>query len=81
MNRCLRIFSSLGREVPIDYHLSPRELSILELMVEGLLMKQIADRLQLSFHTVDDNLRRIYRKLHVNGGKSAVAKAVREKLI
>ena len=50
-------------------------------MVEGLLMKQIADRLQLSFHTVDDNLRRIYRKLHVNGGKSAVAKAVREKLI
>lgn len=73
-------FTKLGDRVPTDYHLTPRERSILALMVEGFLKKQIADRLDLSFHTVDDNLRRIYRKLHVHSGKSAVAKAIREKL-
>lgn len=73
-------FARLGTSANTDYHLTPREKSILALMVEGLLKKQIADQLNLSFHTVDDNLRRIYRKLHVHSGKSAVAKAIRERL-
>lgn len=75
----LKLFARLG-PVHEDYHLSPREISILELMVQGLIKKEIADRLQLSFHTVDDYIRKIYRKLHVNNASSAVAKAVREKL-
>jgi len=75
----LSLFARI-RSGPAKYHLTPREQSILELMVEGLLKKQIADRLQLSFFTVDHNLRRIYAKLHVNSGKSAITKALREKL-
>jgi DNA-binding NarL/FixJ family response regulator len=63
-----------------DYNLSSREVEILRLMIEGLIKKEIADRLSLSFHTVDDYLRNIYRKLHVNSGTAAVAKAVRERL-
>lgn len=75
----LKLFSRLG-PAPEDYHLSPREISILELMVQGLIKKEIANKLQLSFHTVDDYIRKIYRKLHVNNASGAVAKAVREKL-
>jgi DNA-binding NarL/FixJ family response regulator len=75
----LDLFGRLASTSP-DYHLTPREKSILDLMVQGLSKKQIADRLKLSFHTVDGYLRSIYNKLHVNSAISAVAKAVREGL-
>lgn len=75
----LGLFNRLG-PVQSEYHLTPREKSILELMVQGLIKKQIADRLQLSYHTVDGYLRTIYRKLHVNNAPGAVARAIRERL-
>ncbi|MFT5409190.1 MAG: two-component system nitrate/nitrite response regulator NarL, partial [Verrucomicrobiales bacterium] len=49
--------------------------------VEGLLKKEIAGRLDISFHTVDSHLRNIYIKLHVNTQTGAVAKALREGLV
>lgn len=42
---------------------------------------EITDRLDLSVHTVDNYVRRIYRKLHVNTLGGAVAKALREGLV
>jgi DNA-binding CsgD family transcriptional regulator len=50
-------------------------------MVEGLIKKEIAGRLEISFHTVDTHLRNIYEKLQVNTQTSAVAKALREGLV
>jgi len=64
-----------------DYHLTTREREILELLVDGLSMQQIADRLHRSYHTIDNHLRNIYEKLHVHSRASAVAKAVKEHLI
>jgi DNA-binding NarL/FixJ family response regulator len=64
-----------------DYGLSDREKEILELMVKGLIKKEIADRLSLSYHTVDNHLRNIYSKLHVNTRGGAVAKALQERLL
>ena len=64
-----------------DYGLTDREREILELMVQGLIKKEIADRLGLSFHTVDSHLRNIYNKLQVNTQTGAVVKAIREGLV
>jgi DNA-binding NarL/FixJ family response regulator len=63
------------------YGLSAREKQILELMVEGLIKKQIADRLGVSPHTVNNQLRSIYDKLHVHTRGGAVAKALKERLL
>lgn len=63
-----------------DYGLTPREQKILELMTQGLIKKEIADQLELSYHTVDTHLRNIYTKLHVHTRTGAVAKALKERL-
>jgi DNA-binding CsgD family transcriptional regulator len=64
-----------------DYGLTAREREILQLMVDGLTMKQSADRLCLSYHTIDTHVRNIYDKLHVHSRSGAVAKALRERLL
>lgn len=64
-----------------DYGLTTRETEVLDEMVEGLTKKEIADRLDLSFHTVDKHIRGIYSKLHVNTMTGAVAKALKEGLL
>ncbi|RMH51665.1 MAG: DNA-binding response regulator [Zetaproteobacteria bacterium] len=61
--------------------LSPRELEVLQLMAEGHLRKQIAERLGVSPHTINSHIRRIYRKLEVRNNAAAVGKARRLELI
>jgi DNA-binding NarL/FixJ family response regulator len=78
--RVLDMFSKLAPKQS-DYGLSDREKEILQLMVSGLIKKEIADRLTLSIHTVDTYLRRIYEKLEVHTRTGAVAKALKEGLV
>jgi DNA-binding NarL/FixJ family response regulator len=78
--RVLEMFAKLA-PVPADYGLTERERAVLELMVQGLIKKEIAARLGLSVHTVDTHVRNIYEKLHVNTRSGAVAKALKEKLV
>ncbi len=63
------------------YGLTVREVEILRAVVQGLMTKQIADQLSLSYHTVDTYLRRIFQKLHVHSRAAAVAKALQERLV
>ena len=79
--RVLEMFANLAPKKQADYGLSAREAEVLQCVVDGLLKKQIAERLQLSAHTIDSYLRRIYEKLHVNSRSSAVSKAIRENLL
>lgn len=75
----LDMFTSLVQPTH-DYGLTEREQRILELMTEGLIKKEIADKLNLSYHTVDTHLRNIYTKLHVHSRTGAVAKALKKRL-
>ena len=77
--KVLKMFSKLDHPHP-DYGLTEREKKILELMAKGLIKKEIADQLDLSYHTVDTHLRNIYTKLHVHTRSGAVAKALNERL-
>jgi DNA-binding NarL/FixJ family response regulator len=54
--------------------LSPREREILELLAQGLLLKEIADRFNVSHPTVQTHIGRIYKKLHVHSRAQAVAR-------
>ncbi len=77
----LNMFASRAAPSRREYGLSAREREVLELMVQGLIKKEISDRLGLSYHTVDNHLRSIYAKLQVHTRGGAVAKAVAEHLL
>jgi DNA-binding NarL/FixJ family response regulator len=64
-------------EVEKLLHLSPRERQILELLAEGLRVKEIAERLELSPATVHTHVRNAIAKLEVDTRTEAVALAVR----
>lgn len=64
-----------------DYGLSPRQQEVLALVVDGLDKPAIARRMRISYHTVGNHVREIYRKLHVSSRTQAVAKAIREDLV
>jgi DNA-binding NarL/FixJ family response regulator len=65
----------------VEYGLTEREKQVLELMVDGLTRKDIAERLFVSPSTILTHSRNIYAKLHVHTRGGAVAKAVRERLV
>ncbi|MDX1383734.1 MAG: response regulator transcription factor [Thermoanaerobaculia bacterium] len=82
--RILSFFSRLPDDLvehDDDYGLSPREREVLQLVVDGLGKPAIARRLGLSYHTVGNHVRSIYRKLQVRSRAQAVAKAIREDIV
>lgn len=64
-----------------SYNLSPRESEVLQYLIKGYGTKQIATELFISFDTVRSHLKNIYQKLHVNCGKEAIVKALRERIV
>ena len=64
-----------------QYDLTPRELEVLTLLVQGLNNPDIADKLVVSRSTVKFHVSSILSKLGVNGRTEAVALAIQEKLV
>lgn len=58
-------------------NLSPREQEVLDLLSRGLIYKEIAEKLGISYETVHTYIRRIYEKLQVRTRTEAVAKFLR----
>jgi DNA-binding NarL/FixJ family response regulator len=64
-----------------SYDLKEIERTVLGLIVEGLLKKEIADRMGVGIHTVDTQMRSIYRKLQVSTRAAAVAKTLQKRIL
>lgn len=80
--RVLEMFSKANTAAPQkDYGLTPRELEILHLLVEGKTIKEAAAGLGISYYTADEYIRSVYEKLQVRSRGSAIAKAVKEGLV
>lgn len=80
--KILALFSRLAPPPPPeDSGLTRREREILQLLVDGLTSRKIAERLGIAYHTVSNHLRNVYAKLHVRSRSAAVARALREDLL
>jgi DNA-binding NarL/FixJ family response regulator len=78
--RMINMFTTLAVRRS-DYGLTDREREILHLLTDGLTKRQIAEKLFLSFFTIDTHVRNIYAKLHVHSRSGVVAKVLRERLL
>ena len=76
----LSAFSS-SQKKNLTTELKPREKEILSYLADGLIKKQVAEKLNISTHTVDYHVRKIYSKLQVNTLSGAISKAVKEGLV
>ena len=67
-----KIIPFIEQPVEITNPLTNREIEILKFVKEGLLSKEISDKLTISFHTVNTHRQRIIEKLGVNNSMEAV---------
>ena len=79
--RVLSLFREIQPPEHADYHLTPHELRLLKLLVEGHSYKSAAQRLGVSVKTISFHLQKIYDKLQVHSKSEAVAKALRNRLV
>jgi DNA-binding NarL/FixJ family response regulator len=79
--KVLEMFRQNAPPPRADYHLTPRECEVLDLLVKGEDYKSIAEKLFLSLFTVRAHIRNIYNKLHVHTKSQAVAKALKENVV
>src|SRR5215510_9287876 len=80
-HRVVALFREIRPPERADYHLTPHELRLLKLLVEGHNYKTAAAQLGVSFNTVCFHIKSIYQKLQVHSKSEAVSKALRNRLI
>ena len=77
--RVMKYFSE--RKPTIDYSLTPKEKDVLSLLAEGNSYKMVADKLGISYFTVNSHIKKIYEKLHVHSLGEAVSFALKNKIV
>ena len=78
--RVVSLFRQIRPPEHENYHLTPHELRLLKLLVEGHNYKTAAAELGVTFNTVCFHIKQIYAKLQVHSKSEAVAKALRNRL-
>ena len=79
--RVVTLFRDFRPPERASYRLTPHEIELLKLMVDGHHYKTAAHEMGISTNTVSFHLKHIYQKLQVHSKTEAVAKALRERLV
>ena len=79
--RLVTVFTQVRPPETSDYKLTPHEVRLLKLLMDGHSYKTAAAELGSSINTVAFHVRNIYRKLQVHSKSEAVVKAMRAGLI
>lgn len=79
--RVVSLFREIHPPESAGYQLTPHEIRLLKLLVEGHNYKTAAAQLGISFNTVCFHIKHIYEKLQVHSKSEAVTKALRNRLV
>lgn len=77
--KVMRYFSQ--QNIIPNYKLTPKESEVLKCLAEGLSYKMIADKMGISYFTVNNHVKRIYEKLQVHCLGEAIAIAHKHKWV
>jgi DNA-binding NarL/FixJ family response regulator len=79
--RVVNLFQRFRPPQHVDYHLTPHELRLLKMLVQGHNYTSAATELGVSFSTIAFHMQNIYQKLQVHSKSEAVARALLERLV
>ncbi len=79
--RVMRHFNSIPAPEPAAQALTQKEREVLKLLTEGLSYKMVADRLHISYYTVNTHVKNIYGKLQVHSIGEAVSYAMKNRIV
>jgi DNA-binding NarL/FixJ family response regulator len=79
--RVIAVFRQIRPPEKADYNLTPHEIRLLKLLVEGHNYRTAAAELRVTPSTVNFHLQKIYEKLQVHSKTEAVVKALRNRLV
>ena len=79
--RVVALFRDIRPPAADGHQLTPHEIRILKLLVEGYNYKTAADELDVSINTIRFHMRSIYEKLQVHSKSEAVSKALRHRIV
>jgi DNA-binding NarL/FixJ family response regulator len=79
--RVVELFREFRPPERANYRLTPHELRLLGMLVDGHTYKTAAAELGVTVHAVSFHMRHVYEKLRVHSKSEAVAKALRHRLL
>jgi DNA-binding NarL/FixJ family response regulator len=79
--RVVELFRKFQPIPASEHDLTPHELRLLRLLVDGHNYKTAAEELGVSVNTVSFHMRHVYEKLQVHSKSEAVAKALKNRLV
>jgi DNA-binding NarL/FixJ family response regulator len=78
--KVIRYFNQKPPLETLESNLTPKEKEVLSLLAEGNSYKMVADKLGISFFTVNTHVKRIYEKLHVHSLSEALSLSMKKKI-
>ena len=79
--RVVELFRKFRPPERADCHLTPHELRLLGMLVDGHTYRTAAEELGVTVHAISFHMRHVYEKLRVHSKSEAVAKALRHQLL
>ncbi len=79
--KVMRFFGQQKTPVVSDYNLTNKETEVLNYLSQGLSYKMAADKMAISYFTVNNHVKKIYEKLQVHSLGEAVALALNNKIV
>jgi DNA-binding NarL/FixJ family response regulator len=80
-NKVLKLMQNPPKKKGQEFKLTPKETDVLKELVDGLSYKMIAEKLAITYTTVNSHVKKIYSKLHVHNAAEAVSKALKENIL
>ncbi len=79
--RVMKFFNQSEKETTTAYNLTQKEKEVLQHLTDGLSYKMVADKMGISYYTVNTHVKNIYEKLHVHSIGEAVSMAIKNKIV
>lgn len=77
--RVMHYFNTPSHEA--NFNLTPKETQVLKFLSDGFSYKMVADKMGISYFTVNSHIKKIYEKLHVHSLGEAVSLALKNRIV